>query len=290
MPALKLSRKGHLYAAFRRAPSPSDLGFPAHIVKRLGTFPVRAALTGAIGAIKNQAQTGMCTGEGSTEMGERLYSRWKGITISFAPEFTYALERMKEGTFPQDAGAEVATSLEVPDPAWNNPNCIGWCPTTVPGYTPLDITTPPSAAQLAEAKNWPGGPYHTIGNNIANIKSCILSDYSCVVGISVYESFEDDAADASGLTPYPNINVEELYGGHEEHSALAFDDTIQCPNAPNPGAVFTQNSWGTSWGTAPPEWAKNLGITRGFNWLPYDYLMDSNLCSDVKMGHLGKPW
>ncbi|MGC2234277.1 MAG: hypothetical protein WBA09_22440 [Candidatus Acidiferrum sp.] len=290
MPTLKLSRKGHLYAAFRSTPNPNDHGFPAHLVQRVGAFPVRGALTGGIRAPQDQAQTGMCTGEGSTGLGVRLYMRWKGLTPDFAPEFTYALERMKEGTFPQDAGAQVATSLQVPDPAQNDPHCVGWCPRNVPGYKPLDITTPPSDAQLAEAKNWPGGAYHTIGNNIANIKSCILSDYSGVIGISVYESFESDEADASGLTPYPNINVEELLGGHEEHSLLAFDDTVQCPNAPNPGAVLTENSWGQEWGCAPPEWAKNLGTTKGFNWIPYDYLMDPNLTSDVKMGHLGKPW
>jgi hypothetical protein len=292
---LKLSKRGRLYAAFHSPPKATDNGFPSHIVVRASEFPVRAALTGTIGPRKDQAQTGMCTGEGSSNMGERLYRRpetaftnGRAPAVVFAPEFIYYLERENEGTLAQgDCGAEVDTSLIVPDPAAGG---VGWCPVDVPGYTPLDIVTPPSAAQLAAAKLYPGGARHTIGNNIANMKSCILSNYSFVIGIGVFESFEDDSTVASGLIPFPNVDAEEGLGGHEMHSGLAFDDTIQCPNAPNPGAVLTENSWGVDWGIAPPDWAANLGTEKGLCWIPYDYLMNYNLASDVRMGHLGKAW
>src|SRR5579864_6547174 len=167
---LELSKAGRLYAAFPSPPKATDNGFPSHIVMRASEFPVRGALTGALGKRKDQKQTGMCTGEGSCNMGQRLYSRWKGITVVFAPEFTYYLERQTEGTLAQgDCGAQVDTSLIVPDPAAGG---VGWCPVDVPGYTPLDITTPPSDAQISAAKLYPGGARHTIGNNIANMKSC----------------------------------------------------------------------------------------------------------------------
>ena len=191
-----------------------------------------------------------------------------------------------EGTLAEgDCGAQVDTSLIVPDPKAGG---AGWCPIGITGYTPGDITTPPSPAQLDAAKNYPGGARHTIGNNIANIKSCILSDYTCVIGISVYDSFESDSTAASGLIPYPSINTESLLGGHEMHSALGYDDEVQCPNAPNPGAVLTENSWGDSWGCLCP--APTLATRRGFCWMPYDYLMNPNLTSDVRMGHLGSAW
>src|ERR1700693_4644465 len=106
MPELKLSRAGRLYAAFPSPPKAKDNGFPSHLVVRAGDFPVRGALTGTMGPRRNQQQTGMCTGEGSTGMGMRLYRRWKSLFPIFAPEFTYALERMREGTFSQgDTGA-----------------------------------------------------------------------------------------------------------------------------------------------------------------------------------------
>jgi hypothetical protein len=286
MPELSVSRAGRRYGAHFSPPKATDAGFPSHLVVRTGDWPKIAFLTGTIGPRTDQANTGQCTGEGSKKLGERLYRRWKDQSPVFAPEFTYYLERQTEGTLSQgDCGANVDTSLVVPDPVAGG---VGWCPVDVAGYTPLDIVTPPSVAQLAAAKLWPGGARHTIGNIIANIKSCILSDYSCVVGISVYDSFEEDSTAQSGLIPFPNLDVEQLQGGHEMHSALGFNDDIQCPRAPNPGAVLTENSWGDGWGMICP--AKNLATDRGFCWLAYDYLMNFNLTSDVRMGHLGKPW
>jgi hypothetical protein len=288
MPELKLSRRGRLYAAFPSIPKATDNGFPARLVRQAGPFPITGCVTGTMGPRRDQATTGMCTGEGSTGMGMRLYRKVHGLAVEFAPEFTYAFERIREGTFDQgDVGAQVSTSLEVPDPAMDDTNCIGWCPTNVAGYVPLDITSKPSAAQIEAAKQYPGGAHHDLGNNIANVKSCILSDYTGVIGISVYESFEDDTTAASGLIPLPNLEREQFMGGHEMHSLLAFDDTIQCPNA-TPGAVLTENSWGLSWGAESPY--PSLTAGRGLCWLPYDYLMDRRLTSDVKMGHLGKAW
>ena len=105
-----------------------------------------------------------------------------------------------------------------------------------------------------------------------------------LIGISVYDSFEADSTAATGLIPYPDLNAENLLGGHALHAGIAYDDTIQCPNSPNPGAVMFQNSWGP-WGTTCP-----LTNESGFGWLPYDYLLSSDLTSDVRLGHLGRAW
>jgi len=288
---LELSKSGRLYGAFPSKPNPNDHGFPAHLVRRAGEFPKFAVVGGKIGTRRDQRDKGMCTGEGSTNMGRRLYSVFKGVEVTFAPEFTYALERIREGTFDEgDVGALVSTSLEVPDPAMDDANCVGWCPNDVPGYVPYDITSKPSAAQFEAAKKYPGGAHHNIGNNIANIKSCVLSNYTGVIGIAVYESFEDDAAAASGLIPYPNLEVEQQLGGHEMHSLIAFSDEVQCPNSPHPGAVLTENSWGPEWGCGAPNFSPDLTVGKGLCWLSYDYLMNFNLTSDVRMGHLGRPW
>jgi C1A family cysteine protease len=277
------------YGALPSIPNPNDNGFPAHLMKvQMATFPVRAALTGTVGQIKNQGNQGSCTAHGSTSMGERLYRRWKNQSPIFSPAYIYYFERLKEGTLYQgDCGAQVVTSLSVPD---MNPTAggFGWCPLADMPYVDTDFSTVPNAAQIAAAKAFPGGSYHTIGNIIANIKNCILSDYSGVIGISVYDSFEDDKTASSGLIPYPNVNAENLQGGHEMHSLLAYDDTIQCPNAPNPGAVLTMNSWDVTWGIKCP--IPSLSLEGGFCWIPYSYLMDTNLCSDVRMQHLGRAW
>jgi C1A family cysteine protease len=278
-----MTRKGHGLGAFASTPNPNYLGFPSHLIVRTGEFPVRAFITGALGPTKDQGNQGSCTGHGSTSQGERLYRKFKGQSPIFAPAFHYYIERKIEKTLGQgDCGAQVATSLQV---AQNGAN--GFCLESLMPYNAADYSTAPTPQALASALQNPGGSWHSIGNDIANIKSCILSDYSAVIGISVYDSFEDDAVETSGLIPLPNLGVESLQGGHETHALIGFDDEIKCPNA-NPGAVLVQNSWGPSWGIAPPE--PSLSKSRGFAWISYSYLMDPNLTSDCRMQHLGKSW
>jgi C1A family cysteine protease len=289
--ALFTTRMKYGLGAFPSVKNAKMLGFPAHLIVRSGDFPVRAFITGALGPVKDQGQQGSCTGHGSTSQGERLYRRFGNQLTNtpastppiFSPAFHYYNERQIEGTLAQgDCGAQVVTSLEVAENSGK-----GFCPESLMPYSDAECSTAPSAAALAAALLNPGGSFHSLGNEIANMKSCIISDYSAVIGISVYDSFEDDAAALSGLIPLPNLNTETLQGGHEVHALIGFDDTIQCPNA-KPGAMLFQNSWGVGWGIAPP--VPTLSKQRGFAWLPYDYLMDSNLTSDCRMQHLGKPW
>lgn len=284
------TKLGRWLGASASPKDPSFLGFPSHIVMRSGDFPVRYFVTGVLGPVKNQSQQGSCTAHASTSQGERLYRRFKGQSPTFAPAFHYYLERQIEGTLSQgDCGAQVSTSLIVSEnPVLGQPGGNGYCPETLMPYTDADCSTAPSPTALASALKSPGGSWHSVGNNIANIKSCIMSDYTGVIGINVYDSFEGDQQDASGIIPYPNVNVESLQGGHEMHSLIGFDDTIQCPNAPHLGAVLTQNSWGTDYGVQCP--VSRLSTTRGFIWMPYDYLIDANLTTDVRMQHLGKAW
>ena len=264
-------------------PKASDLGFPSQLIKRVANIPSKAYLTGNIPKVKDQGAQGSCTAHGSCSMGERLYSRWQKKEYIFSPSFTYYLERQKEGTLSQgDCGAQVSTSLQVPDPKAGG---VGWCPLSVMPYDEDVFNVAPNQAQLDAAKANPGGAYHTLGNNIENIKLCILSDYSFVIGINVYDSFESDAAAETGLIPFANINTESLQGGHEVHAGIVYDDSVHCPNSPNPGAILVENSWGTGWGTKAPQSGE-----RGFAWISYDYIMSTNLTTDIRMGHLGSAW
>lgn len=282
--ALRTSR-GHAIGAHRSAPNIHELGFPSHLVRAVGPFPSRASIKGTLSPNrKNQLTVGCCTAEGSTNLGNRLYRKAGKAPPDFDPLFTYYLERKNEGTLAQgDCGAQVVTSLDVPD-CNTGGGGYGWCPQTAP-FDVANVNVAPSVAQLAAAKEWPGGAYHNVGNVIANIKSCILSDYSGVIGISIYESFDTEQTEANGLIPLPNLEREALEGGHEMHSLLAYDDTIQCPNSPTAGAVLTENSWGDQWGCAFVLLAKG----RGFCWIPYSFLQNPVL-AEVRMAHLGKGW
>jgi hypothetical protein len=249
---------------------------------------VRGALTGRVGPTKNQGTQGSCDGHMSSEIGERLYLRWKPQVpfVQFSPAFAYAQERILEGTFSQgDVGATIESAVATPDP--RAVGGYGFCPLSVMPYDANVCDVAPGAKQIAYASGYPGGAFHSLGNNLANIKSCILSDYTFGIGIQVYDSFESDETASTGLVPYPDVNSENLLGGHALHAGIGYDDDIQCPNSPNPGAVLIMNSWGP-WGIACP--VVSISTDPGFAWLSYDYLLNPNLTSDIRLGHLGPRW
>jgi len=288
MPQLQLSPKGHRYGLLSSLPDHAAPGFPSHLVKAPApsAWPRRAFVSGRIPKVKNQGTQGSCDGHACCSFGERLYLRWKPQVgpVVFSPAFAYAMERILEGTFTQgDVGAMISSAVQVPDPKAGG---FGWCPLTDMPYDENVCNVRPNAAQIATAAQYPGGAFHTIGNVIANIKSCILSDYTAVIGVAVYDSFESDDAARTGLIPYPNLSRETLQGGHALHALIGYDDDIRCPGAPNPGAVWFENSWDVTWGTKCPV-SDDPG---GFGLLSYDFLANPNLTTDVKMGHLGKAW
>lgn len=284
---IRLSPKGRRYGAIPSRIDHRDYGLPYHLLPisvadRAFASASKIVITGELGPVKNQGTQGSCTAHGGTSEGERLYRRWKNQSPIFSPAYQYWIERSIEGTLTDgDCGAQVVTSLMAPDPRTQGGS--GYCLESEMPYNENDCETAPSQAASDSAKQFPGGAYHNIGLVISNIKSCIASDYTFVIGIAVYSSFESDEVTDSGIIPMPGSS-EELLGYHEVHAGMQCDDDFECPGA-RPGAVMIQNSWGTEWGTICP-----ITGTRGYAWLPYDYLANANLTTDVRMSHLGNAW
>jgi C1A family cysteine protease len=260
---LPVSPRGRRYGAIPSKKDHRDKSLLTSRVKPQSAFPPSFSILQFCGPIKNQGQQGSCTGHASASLAEFIWRRDTSLRPILSPSFIYYLERQIEGTLDQgDVGAQVRSSVQVI-------NQYGVCLLNEMGYSDADFSTAPSSNDMLDGPFYHLGAYHSVGNNILAMKSCVLSNQPFVIGISVYDSFESDAAMASGLIPYPNVTTENLLGGHEVLCGIAYDDTVQCPNAPNPGAFRFQNSWGNAWG---------LG---GDGWMPYDYLADTNLTSDV---------
>jgi C1A family cysteine protease len=79
-------------------------------------------------------------------------------------------------------------------------------------------------------------------------------------GIEVYTSFESQTAAAQGIILCPDPTTEQLLGGH----ALV----LVGYNHPAQTLLF-RNSWGTGWGQS------------GYATIPYAYITDPNLCSEL---------
>ena len=108
-----------------------------------------------------------------------------------------------------------------------------------------------------------------IQNTSEAMKACLQAGYPFVVGISVYDSFESDAVAMTGDVPMPDVAHEKCFGGH----------AVVCVGYNNSHQTWImRNSWGASWGLS------------GYFTLPYAYLLDSNMCSDlwvIKVGDVG---
>jgi C1A family cysteine protease len=101
--------------------------------------------------------------------------------------------------------------------------------------------------------------YNSVAQNLNSIKLCLSANNPILFGIAVYSSFMTYQVAITGTVPNPNLNTEQLQGGHCL-LLIGFNDATQ---------RFTfANSWGTNWGA------------NGFGTIPYTYLLNSNLASD----------
>lgn len=102
--------------------------------------------------------------------------------------------------------------------------------------------------------------YTFIKQDLKSIKEVLASGKPIVIGILIYSSFESTNAFKYGVIPIPDINNEDLLGGHAV-LLVGYDDKTK---------VFKfQNSWGVGWGD------------KGYGYMPYDYVIDNNLAFDL---------
>lgn len=100
---------------------------------------------------------------------------------------------------------------------------------------------------------------YNITNNLSIIKNTLSNNIPFVVGIAIYKSFESSIVSTTGNVPMPKYN-EKLLGGHAV-VCVGYNDIKQI--------FIMKNSWGSRWGD------------NGYFYLPYRYLLSSNLSSDL---------
>lgn len=103
------------------------------------------------------------------------------------------------------------------------------------------------------------------------IKNFLSTGFPSMFGFTVFDSIEQ-SGNNNGQIPFPNPETDRVVGGHAV-AAVGYNDkkVIQNENQGKPkttGAFLIRNSWGKGWGED------------GYGWLPYDYVLKSNLASD----------
>ncbi len=101
---------------------------------------------------------------------------------------------------------------------------------------------------------------YNLTNSLQMMKQYLSNGYPFVLGIGLYKSFMSKNVAFNGIVPMPNTITETFMGGHAV-VCVGYNNTT--------GYWIMRNSWGTSWGD------------NGYFYLPYAYLLDINLCSDI---------
>ena len=202
--------------------------------------------------IYDQGHLGSCTANAIAYAYE--YDEYKqNEDNKFTPSrlFIYYNEREIEGNINTDSGAEIRDGIKTI-------NKIGVCPETLWPYDISQFTIKPKYECYELAKHHRSVQYKRVLPTLDQLKSGLSNGYPIVFGFIVYESFESEETAKTGIVKMPEQG-ENILGGHAV-TLVGYDDTK--------GTFKVRNSWSGKWGD------------NGYCYFPYDYITDSNLCSD----------
>ena len=211
------------------------------------SLPSSVDLRSKMPPVYDQGQLGSCT---SNALGCALEYDDKN---AFMPSrlFLYYNERAIEHTTNTDSGALISDGVR-------SLQLQGCCPETMWPYVINKFAVKPPASCYTAALKTKALAAHNVPQDVTSMKTCLSSGFPIIVGIAVYESFESQNVAQTGIVPMPSPN-EQCLGGH---AVLVVGYTSN-------NQWIMRNSWGTSWGA------------KGYFYLPFIYLLDSNLCSEL---------
>lgn len=227
---------------------------PAKLLKLKGVYKGAAALP-AVVDLRNKFQTpydqgtlGSCTANALCGIVSYLDPKMMGSRL-----FLYYNERKIEGNIGEDGGAYLCDGVRSLE------EC-GICAEQSWEYDVSKFAVEPPAACYKEALDHQVLQSRQLYNDIRTIKEALAEGNPFVVGIILYDSFETDPVTQDGIVPMPNVAREQMLGGHAV-CCVGYNDIKK--------VWIMRNSWGTGWGDD------------GYFYLPYDYLLDSSLATDL---------
>ncbi|MBP2651363.1 MAG: xylellain [Firmicutes bacterium] len=233
----------HKYLLKQDSQDLRDHIFCSAIFKAETHLPTKVDLRKKCSPVVNQGNLGSCTAN-AIASGLREYLlvnkevKWEQLSRLFL----YYEERLLEGTVSEDSGAEIRDGMKVL-------NKIGVCPEADWPYVEATFTNPPTNKMTADAVPFKIAEYHRI-TSLAQLKAALAEGLPVVIGIEVYDSFENDDVANTGVVPMPDTSTEQDLGGHAV-LVVGYDDAKS--------QLIVRNSWGITWGDL------------GYFYLPYDY-------------------
>jgi C1A family cysteine protease len=167
--------------------------------------------------------------------------------------FLYYNERYLDHDVNQDAGSTLSQGIYALEK-------YGVCSEPTWPYNVSKYTVKPQPDAYKEGVKHEVITANRVLQTMSSLKGCLISGFPFVVGIEIFASFESNTVNKTGYVPLPDINNEELLGGHAV-ICVGFNDSK--------GVWIMKNSWGASWGD------------KGYFYLPYSYLTNPDLSGDA---------
>lgn len=229
-----------------------------HATTALAARPPVYSLKDKMPMIWNQGDTSSCTAHAS--LAAFVYNDMKDGKPEWMPSrmFTYFNARLLDGSQDADNGATVRDAIK-------GLAMYGVCQETDWAFDPNHINTHPGWHNYTLAKSNKVVNYLSVCNTWddlatkqSQINATIASDEPVIFGATLYQSFESDEVEKTGIVPMP-VQDESIVGGHAI-AIVGYDDNKQ--------QYLVRNSWGEDWGID------------GYCLFPYEYVLNPNLCLD----------
>jgi C1A family cysteine protease len=217
----------------------------------LANLPPKVDLTANCPPVYDQGELGSCTGNAIA--GAYEFELMKQNATVFTPSrlFIYYNERVIENTVNTDSGAQIRDGM-------NTVNNMGVCAESDWPYVITEFTQKPYATCYSNALQNIVTSFHSVAQDLDQMRGCLADGYPIVIGFTVYDAFEGQVVAQTGILNLPQP-TEKVVGGHAV-LVVGYDDSQS--------RFIVRNSWGADWGMA------------GYYTMPYEYLTDPNMSSD----------
>jgi len=197
--------------------------------------------------VYNQGQLGSCSANALCAAIEYDLPGFMGSRL-----FLYYNERLIENTTSSDCGATLTDGIA-------SLKKYGICNEALYPYNIEKFSQAPIPRCYQEAKHHRVVNANNVKQDINIIKNWLNIGYPIVVAIEVFDEFESQQVAKTGVVPMPTA-TSNCQGGHAI-LVVGYDDSKHW--------WICRNSWGKDWGD------------NGYFYLPYHYLLDSSMSSDM---------
>lgn len=217
-----------------------------------GSLPLNVDLRYLCPRIYNQLNLGSCTAN-AVAAAYYVEEIKKNVKYKFTPSrlFMYYNTRNIEGTVNSDSGALLSDCMLM----CSN---YGVCNETLWKYDVKKFNVNPPKYCYNNALIHKIKKYFGVVQSLTQLKQCLANKTPFVFGFLVFSSFESPYTSKTGIVTMP-LPGESILGGHAV-LCVGYND--------NTKYFIVRNSWGIDWGD------------RGYFYMPYDYVVNSGLCSD----------